>query len=192
MRRTSTARCAFCAADTDDVMRELEERMQQLAAELKFEEAAAVRDRLGALSRVLHQQAMETSDADADVLAIVTEGGQACVNLAMIRGGRHLGDKANFPARTGEVADAAEILEAFISPALRRAALSADAGRQRRHRRRRGWRVSLRGERSARADRPPSAGEPAPLARDGRGQRAARAGTPACRRGVADGAHAVR
>lgn len=107
----------FLRGDTDDVMRELEERMQQLAAELKFEEAAAVRDRLGALSRVLHQQAMETtgSDADADVLAIVTEGGQACVNLAMIRGGRHLGDKANFPARTGEAADVAVILDAFIS-----------------------------------------------------------------------------
>ena len=105
----------FLRGDTVDVMRELEERMQQLSAELKFEEAAAVRDRLGALSRVLHQQSMETSDADADVLAIVTEGGQACVNLAMIRGGRHLGDKANFPARTGEATEAAEILEAFIS-----------------------------------------------------------------------------
>jgi excinuclease ABC subunit C len=107
----------FLRGETDDVMRELEGRMQQLSADLKFEEAAAVRDQLGALSRVLHQQAMETtgSEADADVLAVVVDGGLACVNLAMIRGGRHLGDKANFPARAGETADPVEVLDAFIS-----------------------------------------------------------------------------
>ncbi|HQR70849.1 MAG TPA: excinuclease ABC subunit UvrC [Burkholderiaceae bacterium] len=107
----------FLRGASDDVMRELETRMQQLAEELRFEEAAAVRDQLGALSRVLHQQAIETtgSDADADVLAVVCEGGLACVNLAMVRGGRHLGDKPNFPARAGEAVDPAEVLEAFIS-----------------------------------------------------------------------------
>ena len=105
----------FLQGETEAVMRELESRMEQCATELKFEEAAAVRDRLGALSRVLHQQTIETTGSDADVLAVVADGGLACVNLAMIRGGRHLGDKANFPARTGEAADTAEILDAFIS-----------------------------------------------------------------------------
>jgi excinuclease ABC subunit C len=107
----------FLRGQSDDVMRELDGRMQRLASELRFEEAAAVRDQIGALARVLHQQAVDTtgSDADVDVLAAVIDGGHACVNLAMVRGGRHLGDKPNFPSRVGESADAAEVLEAFIS-----------------------------------------------------------------------------
>ncbi len=96
---------AFLMGDTQTVLTQLEARMAEHAQKLEFERAAELRNQMSALSRVLHQQSIEiASDKDVDILAVKVHGGKACVNLAMVRGGRHLGDRPYFPAHVQEAA----------------------------------------------------------------------------------------
>jgi len=125
----------FLEGDQQELIDTLQAEMMGHAEALRFEQAAEIRNQIGALSRVLHQQAVEDNTGvktkDADILAAKVEGGRACVNLAMVRGGRHLGDRPYFPKHVedaialpleeaaGEgdavVAPEVRVLEAFIA-----------------------------------------------------------------------------
>ena len=100
----------FLQGDQQELLDALQTQMMVHADALQFEQAGEIRNQIGALSRVLHQQAVEDNTGvttkDADVIAVKVEGGRACVNLAMVRGGRHLGDRPYFPKH---VEDAVEI-----------------------------------------------------------------------------------
>ena len=102
----------FLQGEQQELLDTLQAQMMAHADALQFEQAAEIRNQIGALSRVLHQQAVEDNTGvttkDADVLAAKVEGGRACVNLAMVRGGRHLGDRPYFPKHVEEAMDLAD------------------------------------------------------------------------------------
>lgn len=109
---------AFLDGKAEDLLKEIEQRMFAASEALDFEAAAVLRDQMGALASILHQQTMEDADAeDADIIAVASAGGRTCVNLAMVRGGRHLGDRAVFPAQAGgqQESQPGEILAAFAA-----------------------------------------------------------------------------
>jgi excinuclease ABC subunit C len=104
----------FLDGKHSEVISRLTEKMERAAGVLAFEHAAAYRDQIRTLQKVLSRQYVESAkEEDVDVLASVGQGGLLCVNLAMVRGGRHLGDRPQFAANAVDVSTEDALL-AFV------------------------------------------------------------------------------
>ena len=105
----------FLSGKEDEVVDTLITRMNAASEAQHYEDAALHRDQVAALRAVREKQYVsDVGGRDADVIACARAGGVTCVNLVMIRGGRHLGDHNHFPKHADAV-DEDQVIEAFIS-----------------------------------------------------------------------------
>jgi excinuclease ABC subunit C len=104
----------FLQGKTDEVLAGLKRQMDAAAAAYEFERAARVRDKIQRLQQLQSRQFVESATAgDIDVVAAAMEQGVTAVNVVMIRGGRHVGDRTFFP-RHAEASTPAEAVSAFL------------------------------------------------------------------------------
>ena len=104
----------FLAGNGTRIQEQLATEMQAASDAMEFERAAALRDRIRALTTVQGVQGINPRGvAEADVVALHMEGGQACVQVFFIRANQNWGNRDFYP-RTGSGAEEAEVLEAFL------------------------------------------------------------------------------
>ena len=105
----------FLEGKTTRVQADLARQMEEASAALEFERAAALRDRIRALTHVQSAQGINPEGvAEADVVALHLDGGQACVEVFFIRANQNWGNRAYFP-RLSAGTEPGEILEAFLA-----------------------------------------------------------------------------
>ncbi|MCW8843170.1 MAG: excinuclease ABC subunit UvrC, partial [Rhodobacteraceae bacterium] len=104
----------FLAGRSTQIQETLAKQMQAASEAMAFERAAALRDRIRALTQVQTAQGINPRGVtEADVIALHLENGQACVQVFFIRANQNWGNKDYYP-RVGEGIEAAEVLEAFL------------------------------------------------------------------------------
>src|SRR5262245_13543600 len=105
----------FLQGKEGEVLQKLTARMEERAEQQEYEQAAVLRDQIQALRKVQEKQFIDRSEGvDTDVVACVAASGMVAVNLVMIRGGRHLGDKSFLP-QNADADEQAHALEAFLA-----------------------------------------------------------------------------
>ncbi|MEL6465592.1 MAG: excinuclease ABC subunit UvrC [Pseudomonadota bacterium] len=104
----------FLTGKSTDIQAKLAAQMQRASEEMEFERAAALRDRIRAMTAVQTAQGINPrSVTEADIVALHMENGQACVQVFFIRANQNWGNRDFYP-RVGADVDAAEVLEAFL------------------------------------------------------------------------------
>ncbi|MCT4557812.1 MAG: excinuclease ABC subunit UvrC [Pelagimonas sp.] len=104
----------FLSGKSTEIQKVLAAQMQAASDEMAFERAAALRDRIRALTQVQTAQGINPQTvAEADVIALHLEKGQACVQVFFIRANQNWGNKDFYP-RVGEDVGAPEVMEAFL------------------------------------------------------------------------------
>jgi excinuclease ABC subunit C len=106
---------AFLTGKAAHVQRDLSAEMQEAAENTEYERAAALRDRIRALTHVQGSSVINPASLeDADIIAVWQNAGQSCVQVFFVRGGRNNGNRAHFPSHTkGD--EPADVLSAFIA-----------------------------------------------------------------------------
>lgn len=106
----------FLQGKQTQVIETITNKMQTAADQMEYEQAAVLRDQIQALRKIREKQFVDSgSSLDADIIACAVDpGGSVCVNLAMVRGGRHLGDKSFFP-KNAVGYDSKLVVEAFLT-----------------------------------------------------------------------------
>ncbi len=106
---------SFLQGKTTRIQEDLARAMGEAAEAMEYERAAALRDRIRALTQVQQSQGINPQGvAEADVVALHMEGGQACVQVFFIRANQSWGNRDFYP-RTGSGAEPPEVLEAFLA-----------------------------------------------------------------------------
>lgn len=104
----------FLQGRTKGIQEALAAQMQAASEDMLFERAAALRDRIKALTQVQSAQGINPQNtAEADVIALHTDGGQACVQVFFIRANQNWGNHDYYPRISGDE-DMAEVMEAFV------------------------------------------------------------------------------
>ena len=104
----------FIEGDNDAITRELSQKMEQLAADLRFEEASVLRDQIADLRLIQQRQYVAGEKGDVDVVALAESAGVVCVHLVFVRGGRILGNRNFYPKFALETTPQ-QFMHAFIA-----------------------------------------------------------------------------